>query len=363
MVLGAHFRIVPPEAGFIHDFAGFWDKKGIFGVPLFFLLSGFLIGGLLISELKKQGCVSVPRFLLRRGFKIYPPYYLFLCYLLLMPIAKAVASGSGVLDTIATTFSNYWPSLLFVQNYIGPTMAGHTWSLAVEEHFYILLPFAIAGLVALRRPQWLLPICLASPVIFTLLRSGLAAAGDPYITDTSRTMAATHLNIDALLFGVGLRALMEYQPEFFTLLGKWRYLLIAVGVFLLLFWPNFTIYGVPSHRIIPRATLAAAGILLGTYSIRSSDFGKVASLVNPLASAVAWVGTHSYCIYLWHVTLMGLTGKFLINRLPWQTTTNSGWIIGAIILCTVAIGGGAAISTLIERPVLHFRDKYFPSRA
>jgi peptidoglycan/LPS O-acetylase OafA/YrhL len=363
MVLGTHFRIDPPESGFIRWFADAWDKKGVFGVPLFFTLSGFLIGGLLISELKKRGCISVPRFLIRRGWKIYPPYYLFMAYLIMMPIAKAVFAGQGIWDTTTTTLTNYWPSLLFVQNYLGPIMAGHTWSLAVEEHFYIVLPLAIAWLTAMKRLDWLMPFCLLSPIVFTGLRLALAAAGDPYMLDTSRTMAATHLNIDALLFGVGLRGLAEYKPDVFERIRPWRYVLLVIGCSIVFFWPNFTILDLPNYRIIPRYTIAAGAVLLGIYFVRQSDFGSSGTTVKPLAGAIAWMGTHSYCIYLWHVTLMGIAAKKLVVHLPWETTTPHGWILGATVLCAAAIAGGALVSSMIERPMLLLRDKYFPSRA
>jgi len=120
-------------------------------VDLFFVLSGFLIGGLLVSELHHHGHIDIGRFLIRRGLKIYPPHFVFIGYLMLMPVAKAILAGNNVWTTFTTEWGKYWPNLLFLHNYVGTNPAGHTWTLAVEEHFYLLLPFLLAGLVWLGR--------------------------------------------------------------------------------------------------------------------------------------------------------------------------------------------------------------------
>src|SRR5262249_876999 len=95
---------------------------------LFFVLSGFLVSGLLFKEYKRHGDVRLGRFLVRRGFKIYPAFYVFL-----LATSLAVLLGGQALDGLA-----FLCEALFVQNY-GPNLKDHTWSLAVEEHFYLLL--------------------------------------------------------------------------------------------------------------------------------------------------------------------------------------------------------------------------------
>src|SRR5205823_1760768 len=96
------------------------------GVDLFFVLSGFLISGLLFEELASTGELRVIRFLARRGLKIYPGFYAFI--------------GLTALFNPAMLHSRKMLSeLLFLQSYL-PRIWGHTWSLAVEEHFYLALP-------------------------------------------------------------------------------------------------------------------------------------------------------------------------------------------------------------------------------
>ncbi|WP_075087174.1 acyltransferase family protein [Verrucomicrobium spinosum] len=101
---------------------------GWVGVPVFFVLSGFLIGSLLIQEHVRTGSVNIGRFLVRRGFKIYPPFYILLAgYILLM-----VAGGSRPEP------ERLMREILFLQNYGSGGLMDVTWSLAVEEHFYFL---------------------------------------------------------------------------------------------------------------------------------------------------------------------------------------------------------------------------------
>ena len=101
-------------------------------MDLFFVLSGFLVGGLLFNELRGRGKLDVPRFLIRRGFKIWPSYYV---YLAAVAVLMARRSVPGLAASLL-------PNLLNVQNYFG-TPLQHTWSLAVEEHFYLALPLLL----------------------------------------------------------------------------------------------------------------------------------------------------------------------------------------------------------------------------
>jgi peptidoglycan/LPS O-acetylase OafA/YrhL len=142
LVLGRHMN--PPgdsEPEWVRAFAEVWIYGGWIGVDLFFVLSGFLIGGLLFAEHVRHGTIHVGRFLVRRGFKIYPAFYAFLALTVVY---------------LRVRYGGYPPrahiiaDALFVQNY-ADSLWHHTWSLAVEEHFYILLPAVLAGMLRLDR--------------------------------------------------------------------------------------------------------------------------------------------------------------------------------------------------------------------
>ncbi|MGH9560345.1 MAG: acyltransferase family protein, partial [Terracidiphilus sp.] len=99
------------------------------GVDLFFVLSGFLISGLLFAEYKRTGSINLKRFFIRRGLKLYPAFYFLLFVTFVLEHATQHVRPLGA----------YLSEMFYVQNY-GPSVWTHTWSLAVEEQFYILLP-------------------------------------------------------------------------------------------------------------------------------------------------------------------------------------------------------------------------------
>src|SRR5437016_4189274 len=109
-------------------------EAGWIGVDIFFVLSGFLVSGLLFEELSARGTVSPGRFLIRRGFKIYPAFWA----MILVTVVGLWLHGAGIsLKTLCS-------ELFYFQNYYLPAAGpagfwGHTWTLAVEEHFYFLL--------------------------------------------------------------------------------------------------------------------------------------------------------------------------------------------------------------------------------
>ncbi len=151
------------------------------GVHLFFLLSGYLITGILASELRSTGCLSLRRFYWRRACRILPPYALWLAvtWIVISPGSAEV----GTLAALATFTTNYWhifgitgsePSWSFV------AMTTHAWSLAVEEQFYLLWPLLL-GAVGLRRAPSVL-LCIAVAMLGWTTITALLGAGEQYLT-------------------------------------------------------------------------------------------------------------------------------------------------------------------------------------
>jgi peptidoglycan/LPS O-acetylase OafA/YrhL len=361
LVFGRHLEIARPGGG-VGVFADLWFRIGWLGVDLFFVLSGFLIGGLLLSEYAQHGKIDISRFLVRRGLKIYPPYLAFLAYLILVPCAKVWANGGAVIEQFGMQWEKYWPNFLFLQNYVGTNPAGHTWTLAVEEHFYLLLPLVLFYLARNGAVRLMLPISLAVMVLCLTLRCLAIWSHDAY----ALKMSASHLRLDALLFGVGLRGVAQFHPKLFEAFGRRRVLLVIAG--LALWAPNLFIEpGTVLIRTIGlTATFLGAGaLLLATYHSRTSDFGRLRVIVHPFVRVVAWIGFYSYAVYLWHVTAIGILERTVAGRLSnWIGVENPWWWVLSVTLVSFgAIAAGVIASKLIEWPVLRIRDRYFPTRS
>ncbi len=349
LTIGAHQR-VDNFTGLAGWLAQSWHDHGALGVPLFFLLSGYLIGGLMLDEHRRTSAFDIRRFLIRRGFKLYPAYFVFLVYLIAMPTLKAALSGQAPGATFASMLDKLLPNFVFLQNYIGSNPAAHTWSLAVEEHFYLMLPLLMIVLVATGRTRDLLFVGLASPLVFTGVRYVSWKMGDPNFSSLSPSMA-THLRLDELAMGVGLRALKEYSPHQFARLRGARWLAIAAGSALLLNW----------HSVLPTLSIGAGLILTGAIHLSAGEFGHAFAVLRWPVRLLAWIGVHSYSIYLWHVTLLGIMAEKLLEPLALDRTATGPWFVHRILLCAGIVLGGWALAKLVEQPALRLRDRWFPA--
>lgn len=131
LVIFAH--TIPPETSSWQSVFRYLQILGTTGVDLFFVLSGFLVGGLLFKELLTKSHLDVRRFLIRRGFRIFPSYVVFLTFVFLLLLLH---------KSFTDSIRELLPNLIHLQNYLGSPRE-HTWSLAVEEHFYLVLPFLL----------------------------------------------------------------------------------------------------------------------------------------------------------------------------------------------------------------------------
>ena len=347
LVLGRHFTLRYPADGSaaLRTVMELWNRAGWIGVDLFFVLSGFLISGLLFREQEREGDIRVSRFLIRRGFKIYPPFYLMLIVsvLFLRYLGRPPSAGSVFSEAV------------FMQSYFAGIW-GHTWSLAVEEHFYLLLPL---GLIWLRRRKLRGDPFPALPWVFLMIAVSCLALRTinwierPYQHQTH--LFPSHLRIDSLFFGVALSHLYHFDREAFVRFIRVNRtaILIASAVCIL---PSFVL---PLERgwFIP--TLGLTGLYLG--------FGGIlcwALLWKPgsapgskLSDAVAAVGARSYSIYLWHLPLMTwfVFPLFFYGKVGY-------W--GALFVYVAgSIAFGMIMATAVEFPALLVRDRFFPSRS
>lgn len=197
-------------------------RSGWIGVDLFFVLSGFLISGLLFAEYRASGRIDAGRFLIRRGFKIYPSFYAFLAITVIVEAFRGRMITGGQL--LAET--------LFVQNY-GPRFWGHTWSLAVEEHFYLLLPFALVALLRFGKTPGASLRRLPLLIVFL---AGAILVGRTYTASRGFWVYShTHCRADALAAGVFLGWFWHFrarETRAWAERFRWAVLLISSGVVL-----------------------------------------------------------------------------------------------------------------------------------
>jgi peptidoglycan/LPS O-acetylase OafA/YrhL len=273
---------------------------GGFGVTVFFFLSGFLITTLMRVEQESTGTVSVRNFYLRRALRILPPFYIVLALAALL-VLSGVLPGRLDPRTLAAQglhVANYW----FIYQGSDGAAAGTVpyWSLAVEEHFYLVFPVLYLTLNRFlsRRAQGitLWAICAAVCVWRCILVFGYAVPED-------RTYMASDTRFDSILAGCALAVSMN--PMLDRPLGRdvvWKWGLLPTGLALLLL--TFT-YRAPWFRETIRYTIQ--GLALAPVFVTAIRFPGWLPFRFLNLRAVAFVGALSYTLYLTHqIAMMAL---------------------------------------------------------
>lgn len=297
-----------------------WAYIGWVGVDLFFVLSGFLISGLLFRDYQQHGRIDWRRFLIRRGFKIYPSFYVFLIGSGLILFSTGHAENlSHALRINAIFLTNYHRELL-----VAPW--GHLWSVAVEEHFYVLLPVLLVLLAKRGGPdpfRWIL-------VLFPL--AALTCLVFRCFAPLGQIIDATHMRLDSLLAGVTLGYLYHFRRRWFD----WLTTDLSLSGAAILCSPTiFLRHESRAMQTWGLASLYVGFALLVAWSIGRSPRGRVMTRVSSLAASV---GFYSYSIYLWHNLLA-------MAFVQWAHSAIGFWLYVAASLCL-----GIGMSKLIEMP-------------
>jgi len=331
-----------------HPAIPFLQGIGWIGVDLFFVLSGFLVSGLVFDEYRRSATFHPVRFLVRRGFKIYPSFYF------LIMVSSILMWGTGRQDPLM----NYIAEVFFFQNY-HEGLWGHTWTLAVEEHFYLLLVIAAAALIRFRvelRWRGFVASCIAVFLIVPILRWNDLLALEP---GELPRIFPTHLRIDSLLGGVLLAGWHRFRPVSFHAVfsGRMIFLLLALsGLLYFVKWSQSAAISLTYHLTYIfglSAAYVAAMVAVGL-AVGQGRAGEVRKPWVYFTRPLVWVGRISYNTYLLHLLVL-VAVELVSVRIGIQGSLLEFFVF----VCASCIAGYAA-TQMIEVPFLRLREQYFP---
>jgi peptidoglycan/LPS O-acetylase OafA/YrhL len=276
---------------------------GNLGVRVFFVISGFLITMLLVREKEQTGTIGLRNFYLRRTLRIFPPYYVFL----------GVCLAATAIGWIAMSPGDFLHSVLYISNYRWLSAdtwlsypLGHTWSLAIEEQFYLIWPAALV-LLGTRRGLWTaVGFLMLVPVLrVTAYHVPLWQGGAQHAFETAA---------DAIAIGCALALAREWlwRQRFYRALIRSPLLLLTPALLVALDLTRDRPHLFLGFSITAMNVLIA---LLVDRCIRTPE-GRLGRLLN--AAPLVYVGTMSYSLYLWQQLFLtgtppGFTGIFPLN--------------------------------------------------
>jgi len=324
-----------------------------FAMDAFFVLSGFLIGHILLHAANLSGR-SVARFYWRRAFRIFPAYYFVLG-------GAALVIGRVAPDRL----SDIWGELLFLTNYrmTDRHLMNWAWSLCVEEHFYVLCPFVLVLLKKVESHQYrlgLLFLLWLSAIVARIATFRAIAPPLDVIKFDHELYVLTHCRYDELVAGI-MAAYLNYNfsarlVRFFAPRKvQWMALgVISLCAVTLFFLP--IVFTTDNPQLIFAAaiffpTVASIFYGVGILYLVSREGPTSRFLGHPSFLLIASI---SYPVYLVHLYVY----EHLIPRLHFAGTAGPfgvelGFLFTVIISVTIAYG----IHIFLEKPLLNFRDR------
>jgi peptidoglycan/LPS O-acetylase OafA/YrhL len=317
---------------------------GFIGVDIFFVLSGFLITALLVQEAGETGRIALRAFYVRRALRLLPALAVLLAALVLLPRAFGMMrTDAALVSTVSALYASNWVRALGV---LDLEVLSHTWSLAIEEQFYLLWPPLVAVCVALGvRRRWLMLVALAGIAEATVARVALWSGDESW----PRLYNGLDTRIDTLLMGALAALALASLPRLDVLRGRaFRALALAAALVL----------AVAMHlcRITAPAMYFGLGTLVALCAAlvvvaAAATEGGITSLLE--FGPLVWVGRISYGLYLWHYpVVVGLLDTHRMARLG----VDPAWwmpiqIAASLVLATVSF-------YLLERPILRLKQRF-----
>lgn len=326
----------------------FWGAQGSLGVEIFFVLSGFLIGRILMKLLvagKMESLPDLKEFLARRWARTLPLYFFFL-----LIYFRFDYTGVGQLTTHAPFFgflqNFYWHPIRFFE---------HSWSLAVEEWFYLLFPLLLLGAHKLTRSVdrafW---IAAAAFLLVPLLARVIHLPRIHDWNDFNNLIRMVVLcRLDSIFFGVLMAYLSVCHERWFRLVGR----LAPIGAALLLVTAFYFACGAPGLTqspltmalLFPALSLMIATLLPAALELRGIDHGY-------LDRFIVFTSKISYSLYLGHIAMLTLLNGALAMK-GWQGDTLGRTVLIYIGYLCLYYAFAYLTYRTIEQPYLKLRDQ------
>ncbi|MBE9528135.1 MAG: acyltransferase [Proteobacteria bacterium] len=320
-----------------------YARGGFIGVDIFFVLSGFLITALLIKEYDTTKHISLKRFYLRRVLRLAPALVLLLLVLIALTIIFLNASSIryNAIDSVITLFyATNWARALGVHP---PNLLGHTWSLSIEEQFYILWPLLLILLLRLIRSRGTIAAVVAGLALVSWgLRVLLALSG----SSIDRLYNGLDTRVDTLLVGCALGVVLSsnlINEGLRKRLSRLLLFLTPVSALLLgyffyaLYWKSLHMY----YWIYFVIEVLTAIIILDIFISERSIVRRILSF-----KVFVWVGSISYGLYLWHYPVYRV---MMMLKIQSQQVLIYGSIV-TLVIATLSY-------YLMERPILKLKKR------
>ena len=324
---------------------GFMGKIGWAGVDLFFVLSGYLIGNQLLAPAARGDDLDLKTFFARRLLRTLPNYYAVLAVYLLLPDSPIAGKSMAPV----------WQFLTFTQNFglnYGETFT-HSWSLCIEEQFYLVFPLAVLVLVGSERSPRLLWCAL-----FAAIGIGMTVRGMAFLDGMDAFAAPVYYSsfsrFDELLPGVAIAMLKNFHPAAFARILRHGNALLVAGLAM----SAAVLYGITND--VPTAFAASAfgfSLVAASFALLTCSALSPGSILNrariPGAASLAlW----SYAIYLVHKPVfMSLQPELISRRIDPGAPLTIAAVMAAGIL------GGWVLYRVIETPFMQLRARWYPA--
>ena len=324
-------------------------KSGFLGVTVFFVLSGYLITGILISEVEEEGTIDLKNFWLRRIRRLVPAVMsMAVVIIFVSAVVNRIIFTKGCKDFLASVlgFNNWWQIFNKVSYFEAagvPSPFTHCWSLAIETQFYLIYPLILLGIYKLaksrgegrvKRGLLFAGVTLLLALISVIL---MIVLFDPQ-KDASRVYYGTDTRAFSLLFGALLAIMWEYRMVPRRLSASVNMVLGSVS-FAALLVMTIAINGSSNFWYRGGQFVGTILTVLMVYAVSGRKTWLSRFLSNPV---LKWIGDRSYSLYLWHYPIILLISKGI--KASWWITLIE--IVLSVVLAELSY-------RFIETPIRH----------